>query len=130
MANITHLQMWKDICADDRIVVSKSFFGLFTNAVYNPTGSPLAASKAEYTREDGERLRRLLSASHDNLAEEVGTFHPKKTANGNFMAEVCSSHDGSFLAVRIYQFISMNYEPVIGTCCFEGDEARLLRQLF
>ena len=46
------------------------------------------------------------------------------------MAEVCTSQDGAFIALRLYQFINMNYEPVIGTCRFEGEKAQIIKQLF
>lgn len=130
MAKITHLQMWKDICGDDHIVVIKSFLGLRTTAVYQPTNSPLNATKMEFSLADGDKLRRILSSPADNLANAVGDFRPKQTANGNYMAEVCTSQDGAFIAVRLYQFINMNYEPVIGTCRFEGEKAQIIKRLF
>ncbi len=43
MANIKQLQMWNSICADARISISKSLFGLRTTAVYNPTNSVIDA---------------------------------------------------------------------------------------
>ena len=43
MANIKTLQMWKDICADARISVSKSMLGRKTTAVYEPTQSVIDA---------------------------------------------------------------------------------------
>jgi len=46
------------------------------------------------------------------------------------MAEVCASRDGAFLAVQLHQFTRMSYEPVTDVLLFEGDDARVMKQLF
>ena len=130
MANIKNLQMWDSICADARISISKSLFGLRTTATYNPTNSVVDAKTYEYSPADGERLKRLLDTSRENLSEAIGDFRPKATVNGNFMAEVCASGDGAFLAVQLFQFIRMSYEPVTEVLFFEGTDAKALGRLF
>lgn len=130
MANIKNLQMWDSICADARISISKSLFGLRTTATYNPTNSVVDAKTYEYSPADGERLKRLLETSREKLSEAIGDFRPKATVNGNFMAEVCASDDGAFLAVQLFQFIRMSYEPVTEVLFFEGTDAKALGQLF
>jgi hypothetical protein len=130
MANIKNLQMWKDICADARISISKSMLGLKTTAVYVPTQSVIDARTIEYTPQDGDRLRRILSSHKENLAEAIGEFRPKKVPNGNYMLEVCRSRDGQFVALLLQQFTRMNYEPVTGTLFFEGVDAQIISQLF
>ena len=130
MANIKNLQMWNTICADARISISKSLFGLRTTATYTPTNSVIDANTFEYSPADGERLKRLLDTPCEKLAASIGDYHPKPAVNGNYMAEVCTSRDGAFLAVQLLQFINLSYSPVTGVLVFEGDAARTVRQLF
>lgn len=130
MANIKHLQMWNTICADARIGISKSLFGLRTMAVYKPTNSVIDVKTIELSPSDGERVKRILSTSREDLAQAVGVFRPEPVANGNYMVEVVSSRDGVFLAVMLLQFVRMSYEPVTEVFVFEGDDARNIAKLF
>lgn len=129
MANIKKLQMWNSICADARIGVSKSLFGLCTKATFIPTDSPIEAFTAEYSAADGQQLKRILDSDSDKLPKAIGSFQPKSTVNGNFMAEVCASQDGQFLAVQLFQFMQMNYEAVTGVRVFDGENAKALKHL-
>ena len=130
MANIKNLQMWKSICADARIGVSKSLFGLSTKVVYKPTNSIMNAKVLEYSNEDGVRIKRILESSIENLASAKGDFHPKPTHNGNYLAEVCMSQDCAFMAVLLLQFSELNYVPVTDVLFFEGNKASLVAKLF
>ena len=130
MANIKNMQMWKDICADDRIRISKSLFGLKATVVYEPTQSIIDARTIEYTQQDGDRLHRILSANKEDLAEAIDGFRPKEVPNGNYMLEVARSRDGQFVALLLQQFTRMSYEPVTDTLFFEADDARIVSQLF
>lgn len=130
MPNITRLQMWHHICADARVSVSKSLFGLRTTAVYTPTNSVIDARIIELSASDGDHVKRILCSSPTNFAQAIGDFRPKPISNGNFLAEVITSRDGAFLAVLLLQFVRMNYEPVTDALIFEGDDARTLQQLF
>lgn len=130
MANIKNLQMWNDICSDARIGISKSLFGLKTTAVYKPTNSVIDAQILEYSPQDGEHLLRILSTPREKLAETIGSFHPKKVANGNYMLEAISSRDGQFAGLLLQQFSSMSYEPVTKALFFEGIDAEVIISLF
>ena len=130
MANIKNMQMWNSICADARISISKTLFGLRTTATFSPTNSVIDANTFEYSPADGERLKRLLDTPREKLAAAIGDFRPKATVNGNYMAEVCASRDGAFLAVQLHQFTRMSYEPVTDVLLFEGDDARMMKQVF
>ena len=130
MANIKNLQMWNTICADARISISKSLFGLRTTAIYTPSNSIIDANTIEYSPADGEHLKRILDTPREKMASAMGDFRPKPIVNGNYMAEVSMSRDGAFLAIQLHQFTRMSYEPVTNVLLFEGDEARTLRQLF
>lgn len=59
-------------------------------------------------------------------SDAIGNFHPKAT----YMAEVCSSRDGEFLAVLLFQFVQLSYAPVTDVLIFEGSDARIVKQLF
>lgn len=130
MANIKNLQMWDTICDDACISVCKSLFGLRTTATYNPTNSVIDAKSFEYSPADGERLKCLLETPYDKLTAAIGDFHPKATVNGNYMAEVCASRDGAFLAIQLFQFTRMSYEPMTDVFIFDGDNAKRLSLLF
>ncbi len=129
MANIKNLQMWKTICADARVSVSTSFFGLKTSAVYRPTNSPIEANIFEFAQADGLQLQHILT-SRKPLSEALGNFVPTPTTNGNYMAEVCTSQDGAFAAVQLLQFEQLGYEPVTDVLIFEGDDALRLQHIF
>ena len=130
MSNIKNMRMWNDICADARISISKSLFGLKTTVVYEPTHSIIDARTIEYSPQDGERLRRILSTDKENLAVVIDGFRPKEVPNGNYMLEVCRSRDGQFVALLLQQFTQMSYEPVTDTIFFEGIDAQIISQLF
>ena len=130
MANIKNLQMWNDICADARISISKSMLSLKTTATYVPTQSVIDARTIEYTPQDGDRIRRILESSVNELAKAIGDFRPKEVPNGNYMLEVVRSRDGQFAALLLQQFTRMSYEPVTKTLFFEGEAAKVISQLF
>ena len=122
--------MWNTICTDAHVSVSKSLFGLRTTATYKPTNSVIEARTIELSREDGERLKNILTGSHKNLAEAIGNFHPEQVSYGNFMAEVCASRDSAFVAVLLLQFLQLNYEAVTDVLIFEGEDAQAVKQMF
>ena len=130
MTKVKNLRMWHTICTDARISINKSLFGLSTTAIYIRTNSPLSAYIFEYSHDDGEKLKSILESPREKLSNIIGDFHPKKTVNGNFMVEVCASHDGQFIAVLICQFVQMSYEPVSDVLIFEGQDAQTIKQLF
>ena len=130
MSNIKNLQMWKDICADARVSISKSLFGLKTTAVYVPTQSVIDAHTIEYASQDGDRLLRILSAPGSDLAKVVDGFCPKEVANGNYLLEVARSRDGQFVALLLQQFKHLSYENVTETFVFEGVDAQVISRLF
>lgn len=130
MANIKNLRMWESICTDARISIQKSLFGLRTMAIYTPTNSVIDAKSLDFSPEDGARLKRLLTMRHENVAAAIGDFSPKTVENGNYLAEVCASHDGEFLSIQLFQFLQLNYEPVTEVLIFEGQDAEALAHLF
>ena len=130
MANIKNLQMWNSICADSRIGINKSLFGLKTTATYLPTKSVIDVKIAEYAQKDGERLLRILQTQQDKLSEAVSNFHPREVYNGNYLLEVCKSSDGQFVGLLLKQFSQITYEPVTDALFFEGDKVKAISSLF
>ena len=129
MANIKSLQIWNEICTDARLSISKSLFGLKTTVTYKPTGSKLIANIAGYSPSDGAQLKRIVETLHEGTAKDVNGFRPKPVPNGNYQVEACASEDGEYLAVMLYKFIQLGYEPVTGMHSFEGEKARILKQI-
>lgn len=130
MANLKSLQMWENICNDSRITVSKSFFGLRTKAFYRPTGSELKAGAMGFSASDGMRLKQILLSLNEGQRCSLDGFQPKPVPNGNFLVEVCYSDDDSFLAIQLFQFSRLSYEPVTDVLIFEEDDARFVGPLF
>lgn len=130
MANIKNLQMWENICADARIRINKSMFGLRTTAIYDPTNSVIDANTFEYSPEDGKRVKNILDMPKEKIVDAIGNLCPRTADYGNYKAEVCTSRDGGFLAVQLFQFEKLNYEPVTGVLIFEGKEAAAISKLF
>ena len=129
MSNIKNLQMWKTICTDERVNITKSMLGLKTTASYQKTGSIIDVRILEFSPADGERVKQILSAPKGEIAKAIGTFRPQPVVNGNYMLEVCQSRDNAFLAVQLLQFVQMNYETVTSVLIFEGDEAKAVGRL-
>lgn len=130
MANIKNLQMWENICADARIRINKSMFGLRTTAIYGPTNSVIDANTYEYSPEDGKHIKRILEMPQEKMAEAINDYQPKTTDYGNYLAEVCLSRDKHFLIVQIFQFVRLNYEPATDVLIFEDKVAETLARLF
>lgn len=130
MANITGLQMWKDICNDSRISIQKSFFGLRTIANYRPTNSVIEVHTYGYSPSDGSYIKHILETPGSMPTQIANGFKPKPIANGNYQAEVSMSADRNFLAVKLFQFERLNYVAVTDTLVFEGESARALSGLF
>ena len=130
MANIKNLQMWKTVCDNHRISVKSSMFGLKTTAVYLPTQSTMKAETLEYNPETGDKLKRIIESSKDQLDKAIGLFRPQTTVNGNYLLEKLSSDDGQFTALQLLQFRQLSYEPATGVLIFEGKDAETINKLF
>ena len=130
MANIKNLQMWNTICADARICVSKSLFGLCSKVVFKPTNSEIKAKVLEYSSEDGKRIKHMLESPIEKLATMVGESLLKPTLNGTYLVEVGTSQDGAFVAIQLFQFSQLNYVPATDVMIYEGNDASLVMKLF
>lgn len=132
MANIKSLQMWSDICSDNRINVCKSFFGLSTTVKYVPTGSIVDVKRVKLSKQDGERLLKIMQTAHDNMNKAVENFRLNGIPNGNYMLEACCSQDASYVAMHLLQYnpSDYDYKPVSDIIVYEGEVAKIINQIF
>lgn len=132
MANIKSLQMWSNICSDIRINVCKSFFGLSTTVKYVPTGSVIDVKRVKLSKQDGERLLKIMQTTHDNMNKAVENFRLNGIPNGNYMLEACCSQDASYVAMHLlqYKLSDYDYKPVSDIIVYEGEEAKIINQIF
>ena len=49
--------------------------------------------------------------------------------NGNYMMEVCVSRDGGFVALQLFQYEQLGYEPASDMLIYEGEDAHALAQI-
>ena len=122
--------MWNNICTNNHIIVRKSLFGLRTKAIYKPTSSIIDARVLEFSPADGGQLMRILCSPRNELALAIGDFRPEPISNGNYLAEICTSRDGAFLAIQLYQYSQLNYNETTQVLIFEGNDARMVAKLF
>lgn len=131
MTSIKKLTMAPTITANEHISVQNSFFGLFSKAVYTPTGSPVTASRHEYAVDQAPFFRKVLTASSDELTKLAGSANkPKEAPLGNVMIEACLSADKQFAAIQMLQFTNFTYEPVAPARVLEGADAEKVASLF
>ena len=128
MPNIKNLEMADAVFS---IRISNSFFGLCQKIVYVPTGSPVKVIKQEYSREEGERLEKLLSLPVNKLEAELASKgKPATTAVGNYQLQACVSDDRQFCAVQLFRFADLMYHPQAEPQFFEGEAAAAVARTF
>lgn len=112
------------------IRIDNSFFGLSQKIVYVPTGSPVKVVKLEYSREEGERLEKLLSLPVNKLEAELASKgKPTTTAVGNYQLQACVSDDRQFCAVQLFRFYDFMYHPLEEPLFFKGKGAEIISKL-
>lgn len=131
MAKINNLAIAKAVVSNPNISIQNAFFGLVQRVVYTPTQSPVDIITEEYTPEQGERLRRLLSLSPAKMSEELSKGQkPQSTSVGPYRLEVCLSRDRRFAAMQLFRYAGIDFESVSDYRCLVGEEAAVIAQLF
>ena len=130
MSSIKHLQMAEAVCSFSGIQVSSSLFGLFTKAVYLPTGSPVKAETMEFTAEVGQRLQHFLLNDPVRHSSAERIFRDQASENGNYMLELCRSVDNAFAALQLFHYETLSYQAVTRVLFFEGQDAQAVLRLF
>lgn len=123
MANINSMAMSEDLAKDLRVNKQKSFFGLSTTWTYAPTGSKLRPFKYEYSPEGGKAVESAMNATADKRADLLAHLDVDHVSMGNYMLEAVRSSDGQFVALRLYQYQQLRFQPVSPLCLLEGDDA-------
>ncbi len=127
MPKFKNLEIAKDLSNDSRVSIKNSLFGLCCTATYTPTDSKLISKKIEYSQEDGGKLERALSAKADSRQQTFSNMGKLPEAHlGNYLLEMCYSADHEFVALRLFKFSQMLYQPVTDTCIFEDGDAETI----
>lgn len=130
MANINSMAMSSDLVKDQRVNMQKTLFGLSTKWIYTPTGSKLKPFKFEYSPEGGKAVLQAINASDDKRADLLAQLHVDHVSMGNYMLEAVCSYDCQFVALRLYQYQNLRFQPASPLCVLEGDDAAKLAARF
>lgn len=127
MPSFKNLEISKELSQDNRITVKNSFFGLICTPIYQPTHSKISAFKKEYAQEEGGKLERIMNGNSTDKAQKIANIADLQEAPlGNYLLELCHSADKQFVALRLFKFSQMVYQPVTELCIFEGDDAQAI----
>ena len=126
MANIKSLGMAEELLANPHISVRKSFFGLVTRYIYNPTGEKIRVNQKNYNPGgDGEAIKRMLSLGVEGLKKGLKSKGlPEPIAIGNMKLNICYTRDHQFLAMQMEQFMDYMYTPTTDLVVAEGEDAQ------
>ena len=119
MPSFKNLEMATAVSSHQNIEVKKSLFS--TKVVYKPTQSTLKIVVLEYTPNDGERVKYLLSLPVSKMAAEIEQKgKPATTPIGHYRLEVCVSDDHQFCAMQLFCFVDFRNNPVDEPHFYEG----------
>ena len=125
MANIKSLGMAEELLANPHISVRKSFFGLVTNYIYNPTGDKIKVVQKCYNPGDGDTIKHMLSLGIEGLKKGFrDKGMPDPIAIGNMQLNICYTEDFQFLAMQMEQFVDYMYMPTTDLVVAEGEDAQ------
>lgn len=125
MANIKSLGMAEELLANPHISVRKSFFGLVTNYIYNPTGDKINVVQKCYNPGDGDTIKHMLSLGIEGLKKGFrDKGMPDPIAIGNMQLNICYTEDFQFLAMQMEQFVDYMYKPTTDLVVAEGEDAQ------
>lgn len=129
MANFNGMTISERIVKDSRIYIKTALFGLFKKYYYASTNSKIKGIKMEFSPSDGIKIEHALSNKEKavSLIYEIGKLNT--TPLGNYLLEIGLSEDKQFIAIMLFQFKMLNYEPVSDVCIFEGDEAKKIAEI-
>ena len=125
MANIKKLGMAEQLLANPHISIRKSFFGLATAYIYNPTGSKIKVVQKNYNPGDGDSIKHMLSLGVESLKKGLkGKGLPQPIGIGNMQLNICYTEDHQFLAIQMEQFMDYLYQPTTDLVVAEGEDAQ------
>ncbi len=100
------------------------FFGIISNLVYVPTGSRLKFQTKNYLPKYGEQLKELFTQTEPAIiGQSARGTRFEEAMNGHFELEMCCSADKQFVAIRLLQYVSLQYNPITDIRIFTGEAA-------
>lgn len=78
MPSLNNMEMAAAVAANKNIEIKKTFFGLKTQVIYTPTGSPVDCYRKEYAPDAESSLGRMLDNTGDKLAEVAKTWQTSR----------------------------------------------------
>ena len=131
MTKITHMEIASALSHDSRISIQKSFFGFSTKAVYTSTNSPILTFRKECKVDMANKLMNLIKTDNkqlDEVIKKTGTFVETEFSNHQLQALISKDHQ--FVAIRLYKYSQLSYEPVTEVKVFENKQAELVCKIF
>ena len=122
------MEMAAAVAANKNIEIKKTFFGLKTQVIYTPTGSPVDCYRKEYAPDAESSLGKMLDNTGEKLAEAAKNVADIKEVDmGNVRLEAALSRDHQF---QIVKFTNFNYLPVSEVKFLEGADAAAVATVF
>lgn len=129
MANFRHLEIAPQVASHPNIYIKKSFLGFKTRVFYQPTYSEVDSVRKYFTMSSGsdicDFLRCCAKGECSHLPEHLSIEY---NDNGNYCLEMCSARDGQFVALQMFKYINLEYQPVCDIIIYEGNEAKNLKK--
>lgn len=131
MPSLNNMEMAAAVAANKNIEIKKTFFGLKTQVIYTPTGSPVDCYRKEYAPDAESSLGKMLDNTGEKLAEVAKNVADIKEVDmGNVRLEAALSRDHQFAALQIVKFTNFNYLPVSEVKFLEGADAAAVATVF
>ncbi|MBQ4022498.1 MAG: hypothetical protein II612_00710 [Prevotella sp.] len=130
MPSFKKMEMADAISKHIHVQIEKSFLGMRTNIVYQPTQSLIDCYIQDYTAETGAKIERILKTPVDKMAEAIRQAGPLPKANiSNMRLELCLSRDHQFAAAQLFSFYDFKYHAATDVIFIEGEQADILKAL-
>ena len=112
MASLSNMEMAAAVAANKNIEIKKTFFGLKTQVIYTPTGSPVDCYRKEYAPDAESSLGKMLDNTGEKLAEAAKNVADIKEVDmGNVRLEAALSRDHQFAALQIVELTRQPWPP-------------------
>lgn len=129
MANFKHLEIAPQVANHPNIYIKQSFLGLKTRVFYQPTYSEVDSVRKYFTMSSGKAIVDFLRKYIDSKCNQLpSSLLIEYDANGNYCMEMCSSRDGQFVALQMFKYCNLAYNPVCDIIIYEGHDADVLKK--
>lgn len=129
MTKFKNMEIAAAVAKNPHIFVKKSLWGLKTKVYYQPSYAEVDSVRRFYTMSSGSAIKRFLDEySEGKCSGKKKTITIEYDDNGNYCLEMCSSRDGEFVAVQLFRYSDLSYNPVSDIVMYEGDRAHVLKR--